>query len=234
LLDGLDEVADLQHREEVASWILKAIPAHPTSRFVVTCRFAGYSPTVQMSAEFLEMHVRPFNAEEAEKFVRNWYKAVEQGLAQDTDQAGVIAGDKADSLLERLKESDFRTSKVFELTRNPLLLTNICLVHRHRNDLPHKRAKLYEECIDVLLEHWRRAKKLRVSVTAQDRRRVLQPAALWMHGKEGRVRAKASELAPVIEPSLKAIGSEQSDALGFLKAIRDDSGLLTGWDQEHF
>ncbi|MCP4994217.1 MAG: hypothetical protein GY934_10615, partial [Gammaproteobacteria bacterium] len=63
---------------------------------------------------------------------------------------------------------------------------------------------------------------------------MLQPAALWMHGKEGRIRAKASELAPVIEPSLKAIGSDEPDVLEFLKAIRDDSGLLTGWDQEHF
>ncbi|MCP4238260.1 MAG: NACHT domain-containing protein, partial [Aestuariibacter sp.] len=104
LLDGLDEVADLQRREEVARWILKAIPAHPTCRFVVTCRFTGYSPTVQMSEEFLEMHVRPFNGDEAEKFVRNWYRAVEQGLAKDTEQAGLIATDKSNSLLERLKE----------------------------------------------------------------------------------------------------------------------------------
>ncbi len=234
LLDGLDEVADLKRREIVASWILDAISAYPTCCVVVTCRFAGYSPTVQMSEDFLEMHVRPFNSDEAEKFVRNWYKAVEQGLAKDTEQAEVIAGEKADRLLERLKEPDFRTSKVFELTRNPLLLTNICLVHRHRNDLPHKRAKLYEECIDVLLEHWRKAKKLKVRATAQDRRRVLQPAALWMHGKDGRTRAKASELAPIIKPALKAIGSDELDALKFLEAIRDDSGLLTGWDQEHY
>lgn len=234
LLDGLDEVADLKQREKVAGWIVDAITAHPNCRFVVTCRFAGYSPTVHLSGNFLEMHVRPFNSDEVERFVHNWYKAVEQGLAKDPDQAGVIAREKADRLLERLKESDFRTSKVFELTHNPLLLTNICLVHRHREDLPRKRAKLYEECIDVLLEYWRKAKKLRVRATAQERRRVLQPAALWLHGKDGRVRAKASELVPIIAPALKAIASDDLDALNFLKTIRDDSGLLTGWDQEYY
>jgi predicted NACHT family NTPase len=78
---------------------------------------------------------------------------------------------------------------VFELTRNPLLLTNICLVHRHRGSLPQRRARLYEECIDVLLEHWRESKKLKLGVSALQGRQVLQPVALWLHQEEGRTRA---------------------------------------------
>ena len=31
----------------------------PHCRFVVTCRFAGYSPKVHLSEDFLEMHIRP-------------------------------------------------------------------------------------------------------------------------------------------------------------------------------
>ncbi len=234
LLDGLDEVSDLKLREKVAGWILKAISAHPACCFVVTCRFAGYSPTVHMSEDFLEMHVRPFNSDEVGRFVNNWYKAVEQGLAIDVKQAGKIATEKADRLIKRLKEPDFRTSKVFELTRNPLLLTNICLIHRHRDDLPAKRYKLYEECIDVLVEHWRRPKNLNVAVPAWEGSRILQPVALWMHGKEGRTRAKASELVPQIDPVLKSVGWARGTADEFLRTIRDESGLLTGWDQEHF
>ena len=93
-----------------------------------------------------------------DKSMTDWYKIVEKSLAQDPDQAEGIAVEKADSLVQRLGEPDFRARRVFELTRNPLLLTNICLVHRHRGSLPQKRARLYEECIDVLLEHWRGAK----------------------------------------------------------------------------
>ncbi len=203
LLDGLDEVADLSQREQVAGWIMEALRHHPTCRFLVTCRFAGYSPTVHLSENFLEMHIRPLTADQAERFVQNWYKIVEKGLAGDPEQAEDIAREKADNLVKRLREPDFRARRVFELTRNPLLLTNICLVHRHRGDLPHKRARLYEECINVLLEHWRMAKGLRVDVTAQSGQRALQPAALWLHGEEGRTRAKANELTPYIEPILK-------------------------------
>jgi len=177
LLDGLGEVADLAQREQVARWIVDGLRLHPTCRFVVTSRFAGYSPTVRLSEDFLEMHIRPLTAEQAERFIHNWYAVVEKGLARDPQQAEGIAREKAERLIQRLREPDFRARRVFELTRNPLLLANICLVHRHRGDLPRKRARLYEECIDVLLEHWRQAKGLRVGVSAQEGRRAVQPAA---------------------------------------------------------
>ena len=136
--------------------------------------------------------------------------------------------------MERLREPDFRARRVFELTRNPLLLTNICLVHRHRGSLPRKRARLYEECIDVLLGHWRGAKGLSVGVSAQAGRRALQPAALWLHGEEGRTRATASELAPHIEPILETVCWSGGSGKDFLRTIRDESGLLTGWGIDNY
>ncbi|MCK5218970.1 SUMF1/EgtB/PvdO family nonheme iron enzyme [bacterium] len=234
LLDGLDEVANLSRREQVARWVTEAIRQQPTCRFVLTCRFAGYSPTVHLSEDFLEMHVRPLTSDQVKGFVHNWYRIVETGLANDLEQAEGIASEKADHLVRRLRERDFRARRVFELTRNPLLLTNICLVHRHRGALPRKRARLYEECIDVLLEHWHAAKGLKCRVTAQDGRRALQPAALWLHGEEGRTRAKVAELAPHIDPVLKTVNWPGGTAEDFLRTVRDDSGLLTGWDQEHY
>lgn len=234
LLDGLDEVASLSERERVANWITEAIRSHPTCRFVVTCRFAGYSDTVQLKEDFLEMHIRPLTEDQVERFIRNWYTIVEKGLAKDPGQAGGIALEKADNLIKRLREPDFRARRVFELTRNPLLLANICLVHRFRADLPKKRAHLYEECIKVMLEHWRKAKMLTVDIGAQNGIRVLQPVALWIHGQEGRTRANDSELIPIIEPVLKSVQWSVGSAKDFLRIIRNESGLLTGWDHENY
>jgi formylglycine-generating enzyme required for sulfatase activity len=234
LLDGLDEVADRSQRKQVVKWIDEGLRLHPTCWFVVTSRFAGYTSDVHLGAEFLEMHIRPLSEEQVAGFVHNWYRIVEAGLAKDPEQAEGIAREKAEQLINRLREPDFRTRRVFELTRNPLLLTNICLVHRHRGALPKKRARLYEECIDVLLEHWRGAKGLSTGVTAQEGRRVLQPAALWLHSEPERTRATAVELAPHIEPTLKSVGWSKGNAEGFLRTIRDQSGLLTGWGVEHY
>jgi formylglycine-generating enzyme required for sulfatase activity len=234
LLDGLDEIAEASRRERVSRWIEEASHSYPNCCFVVTSRFAGYVPKVHLGAEFLEMHIRPLSEDQVERFVQNWYRIVERELAKDPEQADGIAREKADRLIERLKEPHFRARRVFALTRNPLLLTNICLVHRHRGELPRKRARLYEECIGVLLEHWQVAKGLKVGVDADEGCRALQPAALWLHGRDGRTRARAGELAPHIEPVLKAVGWNKGGAEDFLRTIRDESGLLTGWDAEHY
>jgi formylglycine-generating enzyme required for sulfatase activity len=234
LLDGLDEVADTSQREQVARWIDRGLAAHPTCRLVVTCRFAGYTPEVRLSERFLELHLRPLNAEQAERFVHRWYRIVETGLAPDPEQGAIIARQRAAELVARLKEPDFRARRVFELTRNPLLLANLCLVHRDRGHLPRQRAKLYAECVDVLLERWREAKQLPVGISADTGRKVLQPLALWLHEEEGRSRAGADQIAPVIEPVLSSARYEGGGAREFLHTIRDESGLLTGWGDEQF
>ncbi len=234
LLDGLDEVADPGQREQVARWIEGALRAHPSCRFVVTSRFAGYTREARLSESFLELHLRPLTAEQADHFVHNWYRIVERGLAVDPAQGELIAKTRADALVARLKEPDFRARRVFELTRNPLLLTNLCLVHRDRGRLPQRRAELYDECIDVLLERWRLGKGLGIGTTAKEARRVLQPAALWLHQEENRTRAHAEQLEPVVAPSLAAVGYTGGGAREFLRTVRDESGLLTGWDQQHY
>lgn len=233
LLDGLDEISDIKRRIEVAEWIAEALENLPDCRFIITCRFAGYTENVRLNDRFFEMHIRPFNTEQSEKFIHNWYKIVEKGLAKDKEQAETIAVEKANELISSLTNANFRASRVFELTRNPLLLTNICLVHRFRNKLPDNRSELYDECIKVLLEHWRGAKKL-PNIKAKDGYRILQPAALWMHRKEGRTRATEKELVPQMQSAIKAVRWENGDAKQFLQTVRDESGLLTGWSHDEF
>lgn len=53
LFDGLDEVSSLERREQVSAWIEKALTDYSGCRFVVTCRFAGYSPSVRLGEKFL-------------------------------------------------------------------------------------------------------------------------------------------------------------------------------------
>ena len=234
LFDGLDEVAEPGRRAEVSRWIDAAIQVHRSCRFLVTSRFAGYTPEARLNGPFIEMHLRPLSADQAEAFIHNWYRSVETGLLDDGEQAEAVARDQAGDLIERLRQPEFRSRRVFAMTRNPLLLTNLCLVHRDRGYLPQSRSRLYGECIEVLLELWRGAIGIRGRVTAETGKRVLQPAALWMHGEEERTRATAAELAPVMDPVLKTVGWEGGSAADFLEAVRNDSGLLTGWGQDSF
>jgi formylglycine-generating enzyme required for sulfatase activity len=234
LFDGLDEVADEQQRAVVSRWIEKAAEAWPTSTAVVTCRFAGYGGKARLGERFLELHLRPLTREQSEEFIRNWYRIVETGLAADPAQGEVTARIEAEKLVHRLRDPDNRSVRLLEMTRNPLLLANLCLVHRDRGALPRGRAGLYGECIEVLLERWREAKGLSVGVDARAGQRVLQPAALWLHEKDQRTRAPAAELAPVLEPALAAVKWQGGGAREFLRTVRDESGLLTGWGQDEY
>ena len=240
LFDGLDEVADPTRRAAVARWIERVFTAHPDCAPVVTCRFAGYGvqgadhAEVRMSAKFLELHVRPMDSEQRDTFVRNWYRIVETGLATDHSRALLRAQEQADALIAALNTRDFRTTRVAEMISNPLLLANLCLVHWDRGVLPKGRGRLYDECVDVLLERWREGKNLPVNVTAAQGRRALQPAAAWLHEENGRTRASAAELAPVLEPALKAVRWTGGDGTAFLRTVRDESGLLTGWGSDQF
>ena len=234
LLDGLDEVASGDSRADVSRWIEKLLGDYPNSRFVVTCRYAGYRDQARLAADFLELHLRPFETEQAEEFVRRWYHIVETSLDPNRERATKTATMRAAELIERLAEPDFRARKVYGLTRNPMLLTAICLIHRDRGQLPHRRVELYREATNILLERWREAKGLDVTISADDARLVLQPLAGWMHEEEKRTRAAATDIAPVIEEPLQTSNIEITDPETFLATIRDESGLLTGWSDDRY
>jgi formylglycine-generating enzyme required for sulfatase activity len=233
LFDGLDEVAHEQERRKAASWIEEA-GRWPSCFTVVTCRFAGYTDAARLSETFLELHLRPMSKELADEFIRKWYRIVETALAPDPGRGAEMAHARAEQLITELGKGDYRAARVVEMVRNPLLLANLCLVHRDRGHLPQGRRRLYEECVEVLLERWREGKALSVNVTAEQGRRVLQPAALWMHGDSGRTRATAAELEPVLEPALRAVRWSGGGARGFLRTVRDESGLLTGWAGDQY
>ena len=142
---------------------------------------------------------------------------------------------EATDLLTRFDDPSFRDAQLYALTTNPLLLTAICLVHRsHKGALPGSRGALLQECTSVLLEGWRaRGKNLPVALPATDAQKVLQPVALWLHGKDGRTRAMAGELEVPVREGLSRVGSALTpDQL--LRRIRDESGLLTGWGNERY
>ena len=49
----------------------KALLAYPASRFVVTCRYAGYTDAARLNEDFLELNLRPLSDEESAAFVGN-------------------------------------------------------------------------------------------------------------------------------------------------------------------
>ena len=219
MLDGLDEVADLETRQRVATWVENRMTAYGKNRFIISSRPHGYRTNPLAGVTVLQVH--PFSFAQVRQFVENWYLANEI-MASQRDDPGVraTAHQGSEDLLKRIQS----TSALSALAVNPLLLTMIATVHRYRSSLPGRRVELYAEICEVFLGKRKEAIGLVSDLTPKQKQRILQPLAYYMMCHDHREIKKADVLDVIAIPLL----SVKPDASGedFLKMIENTSGLL--------
>lgn len=221
LLDGLDEVAELQQRRAVSAWVDNQIKNYPRCQFILSARPQGYVDAPLERAHVLE--VQPFNSSQVQRFINNWYLANEIISSGNVTNEGVRyrARKDADDLLQRLS----KLSALNELTVNPLLLTMIAMVHRYHGALPGSRVELYAEICEVLLGRWRQVRGLQDSLKAAQKLVVLRPLADFMMGQKLR-KISTTEAERVIKLPLREVGLGNETAKKFLIDLQASSGLL--------
>ncbi|HEY0544293.1 MAG TPA: NACHT domain-containing protein [Pyrinomonadaceae bacterium] len=220
LLDGLDEVAKVEQRKTIRDWIDRQIKTYPASRFILTSRPQGYEVAPLQRVTVLK--AIPFNDEQVNKFLMNWFLAHESiepgGLNEDARQR---AKETALNLIERLRE----TPALKDLTVNPLLLTMIAIVHQYHGALPGTRNRLYQELCDVLLERRHEAKQITPKFTAQQSLTALRPLATYMMENAKR-EINEDELLGIIAQPLAAHGVPVEEIKTFPDELALSSGLL--------
>jgi formylglycine-generating enzyme required for sulfatase activity len=239
LLDGLDEVADEQERRQMAEWVDNLVATYPHNRYIVTSRPAGYD-SAPLENDFTRYEVRDFEMPEVEQFVRNWYLAVETATQGDTPKARRDAAQRARELSAAIRVS----VGIRRLVVNPLLLSIVALVHRYRAHLPDRRVDLYNECVDVLLEHWEAAKGLvgpstllrAGALLPAQKRAVLQSLALAMHKVEVHQvpRSEVEQLIAAYLPQVSGGQAKSADVALFLNEVRERSGLLVEQEMDTY
>lgn len=229
LLDGLDEVRTAGERADVARWIDRQRMAFERVPVVVTSRFAGYVGGARLAPPVLELALERFREAEIRDFLQRWFVAVEtayHGENEGRPRGEATAVELADAILAE--------PELYGLASNPLMLQIVALVHRDRGRLPERRVELYDECVNVLLEHWERAKGTDLALGAKDARRVLQPVARWLHEKPERRFASSADLLPELQKGLNRIRRSAIGAESFLEQVRDRSGLFTGYGLDEY
>jgi len=250
LCDGLDEVADPGARAEVSTWLATALRQHPQCRMIVTCRYAGYTERARLPPEFLETNLHGLSVDAVEKFVEGFFVRVATHLlGKSSPQRAAreaAARREAEVFVAELRKSR-RSPRVAEMTSNPLLLTMVCLVHKHGGPLPDNRAALYERVCRYLVKRWAEVDgvpnpdfiALR-RVLAEGEKAdvpggllaVLEPLAEWMHRREDR-QVRGDELARELQPRLDRLARGIS-AKEVLRSVGEQSGLLTGWSADRY
>jgi len=232
LLDGLDEVRDINLRNTVVERITDFYAFHRRggNKFVLTSRIVGYRAVRPSADGLVECTLVDFNDDEIEDFVTRWTNALEKQAQGSTAVARADAEADRRELLDAIDEND----GVRHLASTPLLLTILALMKRQGVSLPERRVQLYDQYVSTLLSTWNRARSLSGRAPGRDLDevqtvRVLAPLALWMHqvspgvGLVNRedMRRKLEEIF-----TERGDGSPQIAARQFLQDVRDHAALL--------
>jgi NACHT domain len=171
LLDGLDEVADSDIRQQVVRWVQSQMDTYDKNRFVITSRPLSHRDNPVKAVISLE--IQGFTNKQIYEFIDKWYQATTGDPAQ------------AEELRNLLRDSKHNFHK---LARNPLLLGMIIGVHQYRGTLPESRVELYKAIFEVYLgERWREFPlTVKEVLPATEKRRILQTLAYKM--MEGKIK----------------------------------------------
>ena len=143
LIDGLDEIASDSSRVAFVRQLRTFLSRYPQVSVVVTSREAGFRVVGDVLANHCDhFRIAEFDEYDITRVTVAWHREIEG----DKDAI------RAES--EKLATSICSSARVFELARNPLLLTTILMVHRWVGHIPTKRTVLYEKGIEVLLMTW--------------------------------------------------------------------------------
>jgi hypothetical protein len=143
LLDGLDEIVDPQRRARFCRQVEQIHLRYPDVSIVATSRIVGYREMgSRIGRGFEHVTVAEFSGEDKDDFARRWCAVTERPERREAAAAELI-------------HDIHSTDRIERLTGNPMLLTTMALVKRKVGKLPSRRADLYWDAVEVLL-NWRR------------------------------------------------------------------------------
>ncbi len=175
----------------------------------LSCRHAGWGGEATLDEAFLRLDVRPLDGGRVNDLVRLWFSAARRALAVHPDErvaAERRAAREAQALIDRLGEPDQAAQRLLALVSVPLLLTLLCLVVLRGGEIPRRRSKFYEQCLEVLLGRWRESRGIRPLLPVEDALDLLRPVAYQLHEAGRRDDLTAAEFSEWTGELTEAIG----------------------------
>jgi formylglycine-generating enzyme required for sulfatase activity len=240
LLDGLDEISDVQERIAVCKWIDQTVRRFGNARFVVTSRSTGYrkGDGIDIVTSKVRADIMDFTPEQQKEFMHKWFNAV---YRRELPPAGtselewgdcqeVQAKEKADAIVAYLNQE--QNGSLRTLAGVPLLLQIMALLWKEREYLPNSRLKLYDAALDYLLDFRDKQKGIYPLLPTEDARRVLSPVSLWMQ-KLGKDEADRKAMQKEMQAELDTL-SKKVAAPDFCENLVNRAGLLVEYGDREY
>lgn len=241
LLDGLDEISDLERRKAVCGWIDCACNSFPDAAFVVTSRFTGYRKVdgIELTADHQRVDVMDFTEKQQEEFLDKWFRAA---FERELPPVGVIreswreqqkqkAAECTKKIVACLQEPKNRGLR--EMAAVPMLLQIMAILFRARDFLPENRVDLYRVALDYLLEFRDKQRNMKPLLPALKARLVLSPVSLWMQESLHADEAFKDTMHAEMQKTLKTFDAPPT-AEEFCKNLVDRAGVLVTYGKNEY
>lgn len=246
LLDGLDEVADVELRDGLVRHVVQSAPARRRQgvRHIISSRFSGVTRALRevLDGSFLRLDVRPLRRDRIEALVLSWFRAAKcwQVAPRTTEERARIEADarsEAERVLAELRRIELEDFEFKNLVATPLLLTLLCAVALAERQIPHKRPEFYQRCLEVLLRRYTQKTSRAAPLQEPETLRILQEVAHGLH--EARRRDGLSAEAFAAWASRRADRSGRTrmstaEAAGLLEWLHQHAGVLTKFGPDDY
>jgi formylglycine-generating enzyme required for sulfatase activity len=233
LLDGLDEISNLEERKEVCRWIDNAFSGFSKAFFVVTSRATGYRKDegIELASEYERADVQDFTAEQQEHFLQNWFTAA---FLKEPCEKGV---NEAVWQEKQKKEAEKRTTTIVahlkveknkglrQLAAIPMILQIMAILWKEREYIPESRVELYDAALNYLLEFRDKRRNIKPLLSAIDARQVLGPVSLWMQERLKKDEVARADMHTQMQEWLETLDTPPT-AVAFCDNLVKRAGLL--------
>jgi predicted NACHT family NTPase len=215
MFDGLDEVFDPAQREDIINDIIRFTDEYPDIQVIVTSRVIGYKDERFRNSEFRQLMLQDFDDEQIQDFINRWHRLTFNDSSDAEDKKS------------RLERGIERSKAIKELAGNPLLLTMMAILNRHR-ELPRDRSTLYEKASEVLLQQWDAERHLtdarisKFAIDLSDKQAMLRQVAYQMQANEKGLTGNlinGNDLQQIFQGYLETIGNTKLDAREAAKVL---------------
>lgn len=246
MLDGLDEVADVELRDGLVRHVLRSAPARRRHgvRHIVSSRFSGVTRAIHevLDSGFLRLDVRPLRRDRIEALVHSWFRAakcwqVAPRTTEDRAQAEAEARADAERVLAELRRIEHEDFEFKNLVATPLLLTLLCAVALANRQIPHKRPEFYQRCLEVLLRRYTLKTGRTAPVQEPDALRILQEVAYGLHEARRRDGLSAETFAAWASRRAERSGRARmgpTEAAELLEWLHQHAGVLTKFGHDDY
>lgn len=182
LIDGLDEIFDVQNQYKFIRDITTFFRLFPEIQIVISSR--TNSPINEFD-DFAILRLNSFSRDDILTYANRFF-------------------DKKNQVGRQFPSSIVSNPSLFDLAKNPLLLNILLNTFDSRPELSNKPGILYSDSIDLIYSTWELGKRIgrRSTITLQIKYQILENLALYLHESSNDVVSQAVFLS-IISNTLK-------------------------------